>query len=264
MRQPRRGDRSAAAPDRIAACRRCVSTPRPPRASRRQRARTVRRRPAYRRPGAGAGIDCPAPGARTDARRPARVWTLRRRRVLARSGKRHGAPGPPPSRPPAGEGQTPCLENVPRRSCRSRPSIGWRRCMPRQSRRSGRLWRALPPAARRRPPRSARASAIPNCAWSGDPRGPIPITRRAWAKFQAPGVYATTVTQPGFFRPYLLEQLRPAGRGIRRRPSRSASASRRCRTPMCWNAATSWRTAPPRRPNWRAHFPTPHAVGGRR
>jgi AMP nucleosidase len=43
--------------------------------------------------------------------------------------------------------------------------------------------------------------------WS--PSGPVPATRRAWGKFQAPGVYATTVTQPGFFRPYLLEQLRP-------------------------------------------------------
>jgi AMP nucleosidase len=41
------------------------------------------------------------------------------------------------------------------------------------------------------------------------PDGPIPITRRSWAKFQAPGAYATTVTQPGFFRGYLLEQLRP-------------------------------------------------------
>ena len=36
-----------------------------------------------------------------------------------------------------------------------------------------------------------------------------PAGRRAWAKFQSPGVYATTVTQPGHFRPYLLEQLRP-------------------------------------------------------
>jgi AMP nucleosidase len=36
-----------------------------------------------------------------------------------------------------------------------------------------------------------------------------PVTRRAWGKFQAPGVYASTITQPGFFRPYLLEQLRP-------------------------------------------------------
>jgi AMP nucleosidase len=34
-----------------------------------------------------------------------------------------------------------------------------------------------------------------------------PRTRRAWAKFQAPGVFATTITQPGFFRPYLMEQL---------------------------------------------------------
>jgi AMP nucleosidase len=42
-----------------------------------------------------------------------------------------------------------------------------------------------------------------------EPIGPIPVTRRAWGKFQAPGVYATTVTQPSFFRPYLLEQLRP-------------------------------------------------------
>jgi AMP nucleosidase len=41
------------------------------------------------------------------------------------------------------------------------------------------------------------------------PEGPIPVTRRAWGKFQAPGVYATTVTQPGFFRRYLLDQLRP-------------------------------------------------------
>jgi AMP nucleosidase len=41
------------------------------------------------------------------------------------------------------------------------------------------------------------------------PSGPSPMTRRAWGKFQAPGTYATTVTQPGFFRRYLLEQLRP-------------------------------------------------------
>ena len=41
------------------------------------------------------------------------------------------------------------------------------------------------------------------------PNGPIPVTRRAWGKFQAPGVYATTVTQPDFFRPYLIEQLGP-------------------------------------------------------
>jgi AMP nucleosidase len=36
-----------------------------------------------------------------------------------------------------------------------------------------------------------------------------PATRRAWAKFQAPGTYGTTITQPAAFRAYLLEQLRP-------------------------------------------------------
>jgi AMP nucleosidase len=41
------------------------------------------------------------------------------------------------------------------------------------------------------------------------PAGAVRFTRRAWAKFQAPGVYSTTVTQPAFFRRYLLEQLRP-------------------------------------------------------
>lgn len=41
------------------------------------------------------------------------------------------------------------------------------------------------------------------------PSGTVRFTRRAWAKFQTPGLYATTVTQPAFFRRYLLEQLRP-------------------------------------------------------
>ncbi|UYN97381.1 MAG: AMP nucleosidase [Enhydrobacter sp.] len=41
------------------------------------------------------------------------------------------------------------------------------------------------------------------------PSGTVHFTRRAWAKFQSPGRYATTVTQPTFFRQYLLEQLRP-------------------------------------------------------
>ncbi|MBO1903508.1 AMP nucleosidase [Microvirga sp. 3-52] len=34
-----------------------------------------------------------------------------------------------------------------------------------------------------------------------------PVKQRAYAKFQGPGVYATTITQPAFFRNYLLEQL---------------------------------------------------------
>lgn len=41
------------------------------------------------------------------------------------------------------------------------------------------------------------------------PSGGVRFTRRAWAKFQAPGLYSTTVTQPAFFRRYLLEQLHP-------------------------------------------------------
>lgn len=41
------------------------------------------------------------------------------------------------------------------------------------------------------------------------PSGTVHFTRRAWAKFQAPGLYSTTVTQPAFFRQYLLDQLRP-------------------------------------------------------
>ncbi|WP_425374261.1 AMP nucleosidase [Microvirga subterranea] len=34
-----------------------------------------------------------------------------------------------------------------------------------------------------------------------------PVKQRAYAKFQSPGVYATTITQPAFFKNYLLEQL---------------------------------------------------------
>jgi AMP nucleosidase len=39
------------------------------------------------------------------------------------------------------------------------------------------------------------------------PDGPMPRTQRAFAKFQGPGIYETTVTQPAAFRGYLLEQL---------------------------------------------------------
>jgi AMP nucleosidase len=58
-------------------------------------------------------------------------------------------------------------------------------------------------------PAERRRFRYPELRLVWEPGGPIPVTRRAWAKLQAPGVYATTVTQPGFFRPYLLEQLRP-------------------------------------------------------
>ncbi|MGO9741027.1 MAG: AMP nucleosidase [Roseiarcus sp.] len=41
------------------------------------------------------------------------------------------------------------------------------------------------------------------------PEGSPPANARAFAKFATPGAYSTTVTQPGDFRDYLLEQLRP-------------------------------------------------------
>jgi AMP nucleosidase len=66
-------------------------------------------------------------------------------------------------------------------------------------------------ATRAPPPPAARARfRYPELHLAWNPPGPSPSsTRRAWAKFQTPGIYATTVTQPGFFRHYLLEQLRP-------------------------------------------------------
>ena len=58
-------------------------------------------------------------------------------------------------------------------------------------------------------PRERAGFRYPELRLLWRPSGPMPFTRRAWAKFQTPGVYATTVTQPGAFRRYLLEQLRP-------------------------------------------------------
>jgi len=42
-----------------------------------------------------------------------------------------------------------------------------------------------------------------------EPAGLPAATRRGYAKFAAPGTYATTVTQPAEFRAYLLDQLQP-------------------------------------------------------
>ena len=84
-----------------------------------------------------------------------------------------------------------------------------RRCTPRPLRRCDRRSGGSPSTASRQIRTSARGLAIPNSSLFWEPHGPIPVTRRAWAKFQAPGRYATTITQPSFFRRYLLEQLRP-------------------------------------------------------
>ncbi len=63
----------------------------------------------------------------------------------------------------------------------------------------------------REPPGPAlRASyRYPEIKVDYQPNGVTPTSRRAYAKFPAPGVYATTVTHPSAFRGYLLEQLEP-------------------------------------------------------
>ncbi len=58
-------------------------------------------------------------------------------------------------------------------------------------------------------PQERAAFRYPELRVEWQPVGEIPFTWRAWAKFQSPGLYATTVTQPAAFRRYLLEQLRP-------------------------------------------------------
>jgi len=58
-------------------------------------------------------------------------------------------------------------------------------------------------------PQERAAFRYPELRVEWQPVGEVPFTWRAWAKFQSPGLYATTVTQPAAFRRYLLEQLRP-------------------------------------------------------
>src|SRR3954469_16946715 len=58
-------------------------------------------------------------------------------------------------------------------------------------------------------PQERAAFRYPELRVQWQPAGEVPFTWRAWAKFQTPGLYATTVTHPNAFRPYLLEQLRP-------------------------------------------------------
>ncbi|HSI01028.1 MAG TPA: AMP nucleosidase [Reyranella sp.] len=58
-------------------------------------------------------------------------------------------------------------------------------------------------------PQERATYRYPQLSVDWQPAGEVPFTWRAWAKFQVPGRYVTTVTQPAFFRGYLLEQLRP-------------------------------------------------------
>ncbi len=49
----------------------------------------------------------------------------------------------------------------------------------------------------------------PELRVSYEPKGVLPSSRRAFAKFSHAGVYSTSITHPGAFRNYLLEQLQP-------------------------------------------------------
>lgn len=65
--------------------------------------------------------------------------------------------------------------------------------------------------AEREPPTPAERASYryPEIRVDYRPDGVTPSSRRAYAKFPAPGAYATTITHPAAFRAYLLEQLKP-------------------------------------------------------
>ena len=88
-----------------------------------------------------------------------------------------------------------------------------------------------------------------------DPTAPLPSTGAPSPSCSAPGVYATTVTQPGAFRRYLLEQLEPLVDGIRRRDRGRRRATRRSPILMCSRAATSWPAAASTAAELARHLP---------
>ncbi|MEM0985813.1 MAG: AMP nucleosidase [Pseudomonadota bacterium] len=57
--------------------------------------------------------------------------------------------------------------------------------------------------------RASRAFCYPELVIRYDPDGPPPPISRAYGKMSEAGVYATTITQPDFYRAYLREQLKP-------------------------------------------------------
>ncbi len=88
------------------------------------------------------------------------------------------------------------------------------------------------------------------------PSGAVHFTRRAWAKFQAPGLYSTTITQPTFFRQYLLEQLRPLAEEFNARIE-VGDSDQEIPYPSSRRRATSSSTASSRSPSWRVIFQQP-------
>jgi len=61
----------------------------------------------------------------------------------------------------------------------------------------------------RTPPSPAERSRFryPQLTLTYEAAGPAPVLSRAYAKFQGPGVYESTITQPRAFRAYLIDQL---------------------------------------------------------
>src|SRR5260221_4139970 len=59
------------------------------------------------------------------------------------------------------------------------------------------------------PPSSAELAQFryPELRVTYNPDGVMPVSPRAYAKFQGPGVYSTTITQPSHFGRYLIEQI---------------------------------------------------------
>ncbi len=53
-----------------------------------------------------------------------------------------------------------------------------------------------------------RRFRYPELRVTHSPDGTLPSLARAYAKFEQAGAFATTITQPHFFQPYLLEQLK--------------------------------------------------------
>ena len=56
-------------------------------------------------------------------------------------------------------------------------------------------------------PKARRGYCYPQLSVTYEPDGVQPSIGRSYAKFQGPGVYTTTITQPAAFRRYILEQL---------------------------------------------------------
>jgi AMP nucleosidase len=93
-------------------------------------------------------------------------------------------------------------------------------------------------------------------------RHPAPATTRAYAKLQRPGVYETTITQPGPFRDYLLEQLEPLveeyGAEVEVTPS-----AQEIPYPFVLEPSIALERSSVTAADLARHFPTPHlaAVG---